>query len=126
MTWGVFADVRAKAARVKRCPIIIGIDRLADRLHLAKEIGATHTIDSSNAVEGFLLDQIKKITQGQGTTITIDTTAHMPLIRQGLHFTTNLGKLILVASPEGDGKFELHIPSFVVVCCFLPYQILGY
>jgi aryl-alcohol dehydrogenase len=49
------------AANVAHCGIIIAVDIQENRLELAKELGATHTI---NAKEGNIVERIKSITGG--------------------------------------------------------------
>jgi aryl-alcohol dehydrogenase len=68
------------AARVVGCTTIIGIDVKPDRLALAKELGATHTIHGgeTNAVE-----EIKRITGG-GANYTLEMTASPRVLRQAV------------------------------------------
>ena len=59
---------------------IIAIDRVASRLDLARELGATHTIDVSTDSAP---ERIKTIT-GVGADFTFDTTANMGVLRQAI------------------------------------------
>src|SRR5206468_4735852 len=59
------------AAKVAGCDPIIAIDRLPDRLALARELGATHTLESKGAET---LAEIRKITGG-GTHFALETSA---------------------------------------------------
>ena len=49
------------AARIAGCDPIIAVDRLPSRLALARELGATHTLESRGAET---LAEIRKITGG--------------------------------------------------------------
>ena len=49
------------AARIAGCDPIIAVDRLTSRLVLARELGATHTLESRGAET---LAEIRKITGG--------------------------------------------------------------
>ena len=59
---------------------IIAIDRVASRLDLARELGATHTIDVSTESAP---ERIKAIT-GVGADFTFETTANMGVLRQAI------------------------------------------
>ena len=87
-------------AKIQGCRMIISVDKVKSRLNLATEFGATHAIDGSKLPEGKeLVDVIKEIAEGQGPTITIDTTGAPALINAGVQFTRNRGKIIQVGSP---------------------------
>ena len=59
------------AARIAGCDPIIGVDRLPSRLALARELGATHTLESRGAET---LAEIRRITGG-GTDFVLETSA---------------------------------------------------
>ncbi|KAL1911260.1 hypothetical protein Sste5344_003064 [Sporothrix stenoceras] len=97
------------------CRNIIGIDRVASRLELAKILGATHVVNTSE-LSGTLVDEIRNITGGSGSTITVDATGATPLIQQGVEFTPNQGKMILLGVAPMDAGFEVQI---------IPYMVTG-
>ena len=102
-------------AKIQGCRMIIGLDKVESRLNLAKEMGATHLVDGSKLPEGKELgDVIKEIAEGQGPTITIDTTGAPPLINAGVQFTRNRGKIIQVGSPPFDFKLEINAFEFML------------
>jgi len=68
------------AARVVGCTTIIGIDVKTDRLTLAKELGATHTIHGG---EKDAVEEIKQITRG-GANYTLEMTASPRVLRQAV------------------------------------------
>lgn len=103
------------SAKIQGCHTIIGIDRIAGRLDLAKDMGATHVIDTSSASID-LIAEIKKITTEVGATIVIDTTGNMELIKKGVEFTANLGQFIILGIPPRDANLEVHLSSYMVVC----------
>ncbi|KAI3390224.1 hypothetical protein diail_12192, partial [Diaporthe ilicicola] len=100
-------------AKVRGCRIIIGIDRVASRLEIAKSLGATHTIDTSE-IKGTLTEEIRGITEGSGTTITVDASGAMPLIQQGVDFTANQGKVILVGVPPMDAALQVALVPHIM------------
>ncbi|KAH7246746.1 chaperonin 10-like protein [Fusarium tricinctum] len=104
--------VSIMTARLKCCKIIIGIDRLPDRLQLAKSLGATHVINTANK-DLDVQQEIQNITDGKGSTITIDTTGNMDVIRAGMEFTANRGQLIIVGVPPLDAFLDVHMIRFM-------------
>lgn len=61
------------------------------------------------------------MTDGVGTTITVDATGVVALIEQGLEFTANEGKVILLGVAPADAALQVPIVSFMVVCgSFVP------
>ncbi len=102
-------------AKLSDCRTIIGIDRVQSRLDLAKEFGATHVIDGSKLPEGKELgDVVREYSEGVGSTVTVDTTGNPGLIKAGMEFTRNRGKVVQVGSPPFDFKMEIEAFSFMV------------
>lgn len=98
--------------------MIIAIDRIPARLELALSFGATHTINTLNLTET-LESKVRELTEGRGTTITVDATGVPALITDGMSFTANCGKMILLGVPPMDAILPVHLVSFLVVslCC---------
>ncbi|CZR48063.1 uncharacterized protein FPRO_12673 [Fusarium proliferatum ET1] len=99
-------------AKLRGCKNIIGIDRVPARIEMAKRLGATHGIDTSSVAN--LGDEVRKITGGSGSTITVDATGVMPLIQQGLDFTANQGKMILLGVAPMTAGLEISAVPFMV------------
>jgi Zn-dependent alcohol dehydrogenase len=99
---------------LKGCQTIIGIDRVESRLELAKSLGATHTINTSNLTKS-LTDTVLEITSKSGSTITVDATGVVPLIQQGIEFTANQGKMILLGVAPMHAGLQVAIVPFMVV-----------
>ncbi|KAF4438948.1 hypothetical protein F53441_12682 [Fusarium austroafricanum] len=104
--------VSIMTAKLKGCKTIIGIDRMPDRLDLAMALGATHIINTADGSID-MTKEIQKISDGKGSSITIDTTGNMGLIRQGLEFTANRGQLIIVGVPPVDALLDVHLITFM-------------
>ncbi|KAF5024606.1 hypothetical protein F66182_3369 [Fusarium sp. NRRL 66182] len=100
------------ATKLKRCKIIIGVDRVPDRLDLARSLGATHVIDTTDK-DSDLRTQVHTITDGKGSSVTIDTTGNMDVIRAGMDLTANRGQLIIVGVPPPDASLDVHLISFM-------------
>lgn len=103
-----------QGAKIKGCRTIIAIDRIASRLDLAKSFGATHCINTSFLTEG-LVKEINDITAGTGTTITVDATGVVSLIQEGVEFTANQGKFVLLGVPPMDAGLELSLVRYMFV-----------
>ncbi|KAF4976853.1 hypothetical protein FZEAL_6537 [Fusarium zealandicum] len=101
-----------QAAKLQGCKTIIGIDRLPARIEMAKSLGATHGIDTSSISS--LPDEIRTMTDGTGSTITIDATGVMPLIQNGLDFTANQGQMIILGVAPMTAGLEVSVVPFMV------------
>ncbi|KAM5368088.1 hypothetical protein ACJZ2D_009692 [Fusarium nematophilum] len=99
-------------AKLKNCKTIIGIDRLPERLALAKAVGATHVINTSDA-DMDIRKEVADITNGNGSTVTIDTTGNMDVIRAGMDFTASRGQLVIVGVPPPDALLDVHLITFM-------------
>ena len=68
------------AGRIAGCTTIIGIDRIASRLELARELGATHVVNTSDSDAP---DEIRRIT-GYGVDFSVESTGVPALLRQAV------------------------------------------
>ena len=85
------------AARIAGCQHIFAIDVHESRLQLAKDLGATHTLNGKTA------DVIQEIRQasGGGTHYAVETTGAPAVVRQCLHALRPLGQVAIVGvTPE--------------------------
>jgi Zn-dependent alcohol dehydrogenase len=101
-------------AKIAGAKTIIAIDRVASRLELAKEIGATHTINSDGMSMPDLIERVRSLTDGYGTSITMDTTGLLKLIETGLEFTRIRGQYIQIGSAPMDAKLSIEVFKFMV------------
>jgi aryl-alcohol dehydrogenase len=94
------------AGRVAGCAKVIAVDIHDSRLELAKELGATHTI---NTREVDLVAEVMRLTGDRGADYVIDTTARPELLRQGAECLGLRGTLVLVgaAAPGTEVTFEI-------------------
>ncbi|KAL4936399.1 hypothetical protein BDV06DRAFT_233440 [Aspergillus oleicola] len=76
---------------------IIGVDRLPSRLKLARDLGATHTLDTSPV--GFNLHKAITKMFPTGVSTVIDTTGTPAVIEDGLKSLRQRGKLVLIGVP---------------------------
>lgn len=92
---GIGLNIVQAAALVSAYPII-AVDLHADRLALAKKMGATHCI---NAKETDAMSEIKAITASCGIDCFIDNTGNPDIIQQGYEITKPQGRVTLVGVP---------------------------
>lgn len=83
-------------------------------MELAKSIGATQVINTSDA-DLDLVQEIRNMTQGAGTTVTVDTTGNVDLITKGLEMTAKGGQMILVGLMPLDAELKVHLISHMSV-----------
>ncbi|MDV6284483.1 MULTISPECIES: NAD(P)-dependent alcohol dehydrogenase [Rhodococcus] len=103
---GAVGSAAIMAARVAGCTTVIAVDLHDSRLELAQQIGATHTV---NAGTVDVVDELKKITNGDGVDYAIDTTAVPAVLRQAADSLGIRGTLALVgaAAPGTEVNFEI-------------------
>lgn len=92
------------AAKVKGCTTIIAIDINEDRLELARELGATYTINSRN-VES-VVQEIIGLTNG-GVPYAVESSGLPQVLRQAVDSTKPLGTTAAVGAPPVGTIVEL-------------------
>ncbi|OJD30180.1 alcohol dehydrogenase [Diplodia corticola] len=107
------------AAKNQGCKSIIGIDRVQSRLDLAKSLGATHVINTSTLPASSSDDELvaavlAATTDNLGATVSIDTSAHPPLVAAQIAFTRYMGRVVQVGTGMPDAHLSLHMQSFMV------------
>lgn len=83
------------AAQVAGCATIIGVDLSPNRLELARELGATHTINATETEN--VVEAVQEITGG-GANYTVETTAVPEVFRQAVDSLTLLGECGLIGA----------------------------
>lgn len=84
------------AAALSPATRIIAVDRVPARLALARDLGATDTVD---ATDTDLAAALQDLTSGRGVDLAIDTTGHTGVITATLSALAIGGKLALVGAP---------------------------
>jgi aryl-alcohol dehydrogenase len=84
------------AAALSPAATVIAVDRVPARLDLARELGATHTIDASN---GDLAAVLAELTGGRGVDRIVDATGVPAVISAGLTSLAVGGTLAFVGAP---------------------------
>jgi aryl-alcohol dehydrogenase len=97
------------AARVAGCTTIIAVDLKSNRLELAKELGATHTI---NAAEQNPVEAIQKIIPG-GVNYSLETTAVPRVFRQAVDALTVKGVCGFVGVAPGGTEASVDLSTLL-------------
>jgi len=94
------------AAKIAGCDPIIAIDRLPARLALARELGATHTLESKGSET---LAEIRRITGG-GSHFALETSAMPAVFRLAVDGLRGLGTCVLVGSARAGTEVSFEMP----------------
>lgn len=105
-----------KTAKIMKCKAIIAVDRIESRLQLAEELGATHTINTSDTSYSTLNDAVRSLIP-TGTSIAIDTTGIPSIIEQGIQSTHARGKIVLIGVPPRDYTLGINAVEHIGVSC---------
>jgi len=101
---GIGLNMIQAAALVNAYPII-AVDFHQNRLDLAKEMGATHTLQAplANPKEDLL-----NLLEGQKADVFIDNTGKPAIIEMGYQLVKSEGRVILVGVPAADQNINIH------------------
>lgn len=91
------------AARNTPATTIIAVDLQDSRLELARELGATHTINSGDSD---MVEEIIRICGGKADHV-LDCTGNVKVIEQASEAVRMLGTLILIGGAPVDARFSL-------------------
>ena len=94
-----------QGARIAGAGRIIAIDMFDSKLDLAKEFGATDTI---NAGEGDPVAKVQELTGGRGADASFEVIGLAPTIDQAINMTRNGGEVILVGVPRLEVMLSLN------------------
>ncbi|GAB2758668.1 NAD(P)-dependent alcohol dehydrogenase [Streptomyces bullii] len=94
------------AAALTPATTVVAVDRVAERLSLARELGATHTVDTSGTD---LAGALAEITGGQGADGVVETTGHVGVLRQGVDALAARGTLVVVGAPPFGTEVALDV-----------------
>ncbi|KAJ4289941.1 hypothetical protein N0V88_006738 [Collariella sp. IMI 366227] len=105
---GFAAIMAAATVPVKQ---IIAVDIVEQRLELARELGATHTINSAE-IEGSVVDEVMRLTGNRGVDFAIDATGRSKVIELMMNCLAYGGAAAVVGVPPRMEKIELSIGVF--------------
>lgn len=97
------------AARISGASTVIGIDVRTDKFEVARELGATHTLDGRSAD---LVDQVRALTDG-GADYVFDITGAPAVMANAPEMLHPGGEVICVGLGASDTRFEYNHASLV-------------
>ena len=89
------------AARVASCTTIVAVDLQDSRLELARELGATHTVNSRTAD---MAVELSSITGGEGVNYALDTTGVPAVVTGAAGALSIRGTLAVLAAARPGTK----------------------
>lgn len=98
------------AAAMREPARIIAIDRVAARLDLAHELGATDTVDASSED---VAARLAALTGGRGVTLTFDTTGHPGVARTALDAAAVRGTVLVCGAPPPGTEIAVDIQGIL-------------
>lgn len=93
---------------------IIAVDTQPDRLALAKELGATDAVHSSNTDE--VIAEIRRITAGEGADAAVDCTGAVPVINFMVKVLGAGGIAVSVGAPPAAAEISIQVFPFINGC----------
>ena len=108
---GLYACAFSKQLGAKK---VIALDKIQDRLSLAKEFGADYVINIKH--ENNIIEKIKKITKGIGADYVIEVTGDQKVIEQGIKFLRIGGKYVILGAIYPGSKFTLDSSEIITKC----------
>jgi len=101
---GMIGLLLVQAARAAGCYRVIAVDLDKDRLKLAKELGATQSI---NPLESDTIETILGATAGQGARVSFEVVGSTPTVETAIQATRKGGAVVLVGNLAPQVEFPL-------------------
>ena len=106
---GGVGDAAIAGARLAGASPIIAIDRDPKKLQWATELGATHTIDASQADA---VEAVQELTDGFGADVVVDAVGRPETWKQAFYARDLAGTVVLVGVPTPDMTLEMPLIDF--------------
>ncbi|WP_369264572.1 NAD(P)-dependent alcohol dehydrogenase [Streptomyces sp. R35] len=98
------------AAALTPATTVIAVDKVAERLELARELGATHTV---NAGEADVAEAVLALTDGRGADGVVETTGSVAVLRKGADALAPRGTLVVVGAPPFGTEVALDVNALL-------------
>ncbi|MDB5861607.1 MAG: h16 [Ramlibacter sp.] len=95
-----------QGARISGATTIIAIDPRPDRLALARQLGATHTLEPARN----MVSQIRELTSGRGVDVALEVAGRQQTIDDAIRMTRRGGRVVIVSAPGKE--VMVNIPAF--------------
>ncbi|KAK4249132.1 chaperonin 10-like protein [Corynascus novoguineensis] len=104
-----FAAIMAAAALSTKQ--IVAIDIVGQKLALARELGATHAINTAE-ISGGVVEEIRNLTGGKGVDFAIDTTGVASVVEQMLDCLAYGGTAASIGATPREAKITVDVGAF--------------
>jgi len=106
-----------QGARIAGAGRIIAIDVQPTKLELARQFGATDTIDpsSGDASPGDAVRAVRGLTDGRGADVSFEVIGLGPTIEQAVKMTRRGGQVVLVGVPSRDVHLDIEVFADVLL-----------
>jgi S-(hydroxymethyl)mycothiol dehydrogenase len=101
---GGVGDAAVAGAKLAGATTIIAVDIDDRKLEWARDLGATHTVNSK---ESDPVEAIKALTGGFGVDVAIDAVGHPKVFEQAFYARDLAGRVVMVGVPTPDMTIEL-------------------
>ncbi|MEU4343442.1 NAD(P)-dependent alcohol dehydrogenase [Nocardia sp. NPDC023852] len=98
------------AAALSPATTIIAVDRVAERLELARELGATHIVDADDTD---IASAVGEITGAAGADGAVETTGSLSVLRTGADVLAPRGTLVIVGAPPFGSEVALDVNAML-------------
>jgi S-(hydroxymethyl)mycothiol dehydrogenase len=106
---GGVGDAAIAGARLAGAATIIAVDLDPRKLELAKELGATHTVDASSTDP---VEAIQGFTDGNGADVCIEAVGNPKVFEQAFYARDLAGTLVQVGVPNPEMRIDLPMIDF--------------
>jgi Zn-dependent alcohol dehydrogenase len=101
-----------QGARIAGAGRIIAVDRQPAKLELARQFGATDTLDAS---EADTVRAVRGLTDGRGADVSFEVIGLGPTIEQAVKMTRRGGQVVLVGVPSRDVFLDIEVFADVLL-----------
>ncbi|WP_413768903.1 NAD(P)-dependent alcohol dehydrogenase [Rhodococcus pyridinivorans] len=98
------------AAALTPASKVIVVDRVPERLNLARELGATHTIDATQVDTA---EELVKITGGAGVDGAVETTGNVGVLRTAIDALAPRGTAVIVGAPAFGTEVPVDVNAMI-------------
>jgi S-(hydroxymethyl)mycothiol dehydrogenase len=106
---GGVGNAAVHAAALVGARKVIAVDIDARKLELARQFGATDTVDSSQVNP---VDAVRELTGGFGADVTVEAVGHPDVFKQAFHARDHAGTLVQVGVPNPQNRIDVRMLDF--------------
>jgi len=119
---GTIGLLATAAAKISGAEKVIAIDRIEERLKMAKRLGADEVIDMREFEKSEQrVKRVHELTEGLGADVVMECTGVPAAFREGLEMVSRAGKYVEIGHFTDPGGVEIH-PH---VICYKDMDVLG-